>query len=391
MLNAIGRHVAVFLLALLALASQVHAGPKEDIQADMHAGRWAQAEARLATVLDKHPRNSLAHYWQAQVKMQLGKVEEARAALDQAKSIDPEHQFAGDKGLLAALEAKLQLGVLDGGSRASEAMLRSEIASPSAAAPVLALDPAVARALGSEIKLPGDGWPIHMVMLGMLGLLVACAAAIVVVFAALGRSQERRQRRETVESLKSNVTSARRDLDDAVAASDANHALPPEAKLANYDRAKRPQSELAALAAQVDRAGADRDADLYRLSRDVMWLTGRARDIAADLRGDERPSARRERLEQERHARALAMARAHAATPVVVQHVHHDSGAGLAHLAAANWMMSSGSSRRHDSSPVSESSRVDLGGSSGPGGSDAGFSSVDTGGVSSSSSDSSFS
>ena len=70
MKTSISRILCGLVIAVAAVSA--FAGAKEDIQADMQAGRWSQADSRLADVLAKHPDNALAHYWQAQVKYREG-------------------------------------------------------------------------------------------------------------------------------------------------------------------------------------------------------------------------------------------------------------------------------------------------------------------------------
>ena len=53
----------VMVAAALLAATAAIAATKEDIQADMRAGRWQHADELLQQVIAKHPNNALAHYW----------------------------------------------------------------------------------------------------------------------------------------------------------------------------------------------------------------------------------------------------------------------------------------------------------------------------------------
>ena len=92
------RWAAALLLSVAAVGA--FAGAKEDIQADMKAGRWSQADQRLEAVIAKHPENALAHYWRAQVKFKLGQIEAAQAEVRKARELDPSESFAHDKATL---------------------------------------------------------------------------------------------------------------------------------------------------------------------------------------------------------------------------------------------------------------------------------------------------
>src|SRR5262249_5151895 len=137
----VGKALCIAALALAASTAAL-AGMKEDIQADMKAGRWAQADARLEQVLDKHPDNALAHYWRAQVKLREGQRDAARDELPQAKRLDPAQAFASDKAVLARLEREL----------AQAPAARSTV--PLDPVPAAAPAPTVTRAAPGEPALP---------------------------------------------------------------------------------------------------------------------------------------------------------------------------------------------------------------------------------------------
>ena len=74
------RHILLsVLVAATVCVGSANAGPKEDIEAALRAGRWQEAETQLHQVLEKHPGNATAHYWLAQAEYRQGKLQEAAA------------------------------------------------------------------------------------------------------------------------------------------------------------------------------------------------------------------------------------------------------------------------------------------------------------------------
>ena len=95
-------------LALSDLVLLAHAGNKEDIANAMKAGQWQDAQARLEQVLTQHPENAQAHYWMAETHYRLGQYPQAKAQLDEALRLDPEHKFTNNPKALAALQNRLK-------------------------------------------------------------------------------------------------------------------------------------------------------------------------------------------------------------------------------------------------------------------------------------------
>ncbi|HJV63620.1 MAG TPA: tetratricopeptide repeat protein [Albitalea sp.] len=261
MTNTIWRLLATLLLAALACAAQ--AGTKEDIQADIQAGRWSQAETRLQQVLQKHPENALAHYWLAQVKWHQGRPDEAREQLAQAERLDPQHGFAGDKKVLARLEHELGVGGTarpDADASARPAATPREIVPP----------PAAVAPVERPRSSGGSG----------LWIVVALVGLVVFIVWAM-RAAGRRQRGSTLESLKGQLQEASNDLRDAGKAIDFRSDLSMEQRLALSDRVVRAQGDIAShLATLSERSDFTQSHELLR----------RVRDIAAEVRGEPRPS-----------------------------------------------------------------------------------------------------
>lgn len=282
------RHL-IIAAALACCAVVAQAGPKEDIQADLKAGRWTQAEQRLNVVLKKHPRNALAHFWMAQVQEKLGQLEAARAELAAAREIDPAESFVGDRAFLQRLEERL--------------------APPPAPAAVVAEQaPAAAPAEETRDAAAGPDDGLSMAAWIAIGL---AGAGLVFALARRGRAAGVARRRA---ELGGRLSEAKRVLADALAWSDGHPELSQEAKLANYTRANLAIGEigtqLATLASRTQFG-------------ETESLVARSLDIAADIRGEERPSerlARERRADAERReAHERALAEAEARRPVVVQ------------------------------------------------------------------------
>ena len=241
------------LLIAMAASITALAGSKEDIAADMTAGRWAQADTRLAQVLAQHPDNALAHYWRAQVKLREGQLDAARADLAEAKRLDPTHKFAGDAAALAKLEREL---------------------APAAPAPRTVLpsppDLPVVSAPAEAAKKSHTGVWIGLGLIALAALMVLAT-----------RSANKRNRDDERQQVRASLEEAYNDLRDAAKAIDFRGELSPEQRLALSDRVLRAQGDVSAHLATL---GTRTDLSQSR------QLVQRVRDIAAEVRGEERPS-----------------------------------------------------------------------------------------------------
>ena len=365
--STVSRILASVVIAAAAVSA--FAGSKEDIQADMKAGRWSQADTRLTEVLAKHPDNALAHYWQAQVKQREGQLDEARKHLSAAKELDPQSKFASDKAALSRLEAALDKPV--------------PVPSPK-------LDnPAPRQTLPARVDTPqaapyqepkssgGSGWL-------WIGLIVLA----VFIFWAV-RSAKSRGMSGDKAAIKGKLEEALNDLRDAGKFIDTRGDLTMEQKLAMSDRVMRAQGDVQAhLATLATRSDLQPSIDLWR----------RVRDIAAETRGERRPSE----IEAEREMELQRMRQAQMANQNMGMPNQGagfgGAGAALGGLAAGvvlGSMMSGGAHahERQDSggsggggggyTPIEDfdrgdSSGIDIGGSGDGGGWDTGGS--DTGG-----------
>ncbi|WP_144006776.1 M48 family metallopeptidase, partial [Pelomonas sp. KK5] len=262
------RH-AVLALGLSLTALAAHADKNADqIRADMQAGRWTQAEQRLEGVIARHPDNALAYYWYAQVLEKQGRKDAAAQALARAETLAPDERFAGNREQLAQL--KRRLGV------EAAAPAKVEEAAPA----VVAAPPAPRQeAPPAEPEHRGSGMTWIFVVAG--GLLVV----LILVSRRSGGSALKQQRQRWTAEINDTI----KDLADAQLVSDANPALSEAQRLSNYDRVRLVKSDLSAALGSL--------ATMSDFSP-LLQLTLRARDIAAELRGEERPSDRMRREQQ---------------------------------------------------------------------------------------------
>lgn len=276
------------LCAALAMSALAFAGAKEDIQAAMHAGRWESADQQLQVVLAKHPDNALAHYWRAQAQLKLGHEDIAKAELDKALELDPAEKFAGDKAALAKFKKRL--------AAVSAAPAVQEQVQPQEPAP--RVEPAVVAAPVVEAPAPRSSSGMGMGSIVLILLVVVLPVAFL-----LFRKQRSVLRQSDREDWQGRIREALGDLDNALRASDANQQLSPEAKLGNYDRVRQAKAELDSALSALPRT-----TDFGPVAR----IVERGQDLAADLRGEERPSDRRRKqeaanlaYERELHAREV--------------------------------------------------------------------------------------
>lgn len=283
--------------ATLAMSALAWAGTKEEIQTEMRAGRWEAADKHLVEVLAKHPGNALAHYWRAQTQLQLGHADSAKAELQKAIELDPSERFSGDKARLSQLKSRLGIGSSTGEvlSAPVEQARVQPIEPTPRVEPVAAARPAVEMAPVREAKRSGG--------MGLGSMLLIAALIILPVGFLLFRKQRDVLRQDDREQWQGRLRETLGDLDNALRASDANQQLSPEAKLGNYDRVRQAKAELDGALSALPRT-----TDFEPVAR----IVERSQDLAADLRGEQRPSDRRReqeaaRLAYERDMRAREM------------------------------------------------------------------------------------
>ena len=358
--------LAAFALAF-TLALPAHAGPKEDIEAAMRARNWEQADELLQKTLAEHPRNSLAHYWRAQVMAQLGDLKLAREELDRAKRIDPSQKFASNPRVLAELEASIGLMAA---SQAAVIVASQPAISP--APPVLAQTTTAAPSSPS----PKRGLLIGLVV--AVGLLVSAALIYLP-----GRAR-RKALAELRNRSRDELNEAKHALEDAQEWSDGNTALSPEQKLGNYDRVNKLKADVNETIARLP---AMTNFDAFDA---VAYVVERCKDEAADIRGEEKPSIRKARTAEaaaqrqhemymEQAQRRVAPAGAYGndssmfTTAVLLNSMGNNAHANTGHRSLFN--DAPDDSKRPDFGGAG----IDLGGS---GAGDTSFGSTDTGGSS---------
>ncbi|MBB2484987.1 tetratricopeptide repeat protein [Mitsuaria sp. WAJ17] len=282
MKTASRRHAWVLAAVLLCSAGLAQAGTKEDIAADMRAQRWTQAEQKLDGVLRKHPENALAHFWLAEVKFEQGQIDAAKAELQKARELDPSESFASRKTMLQRID-QAQAGAI----RVEPPARQQALPQP---APVQAQPAAEApRQERRESSSGGISW-FWLLVLGGVGF---------VLWRKLRRSAAGNTPAD-IDRWRGALMEAHKDLGDAVAAADANPAFSPEQKLATYDRVRKAQADISA---HIGTLATRRD------FAETESLILRSRDIAAEIRGEEKPSDKALRL-QEARLQAEAQARA---------------------------------------------------------------------------------
>ena len=282
MKTASRRHAWLLAAALLFSAGLAQAGAKEEIAADMRAGRWTQAEQKLDGVLRKHSENALAHFWLAEVKFEQGQIEAAKAELQKARELDPSESFASKKTMIQRID-QAQAGAIR-----LETPRQEALAKPAPEQPV-PTPVAPRREERRESSSGGISW-FWLLVLGGVGF---------VLWRKLRRSVAGNSPAD-VERWRGALMEAHKDLGDAVAAADANPAFSPEQKLATYDRVRKAQAEISA---HISTLPTRRD------FAETESLILRSRDIAAEIRGEEKPSDKALRM-QEARLQAEAQARA---------------------------------------------------------------------------------
>ncbi len=289
MKTASRRHAWVLAAVLLCSAGLAQAGTKEDIAADMRAQRWTQAEQKLDGVLRKHPENALAHFWLAEVKFEQGQIDAAKAELQKARELDPSESFASKKVMIQRID-QAQGGPirLDAPARPQALPQPAPAAVPAAEVP-RGVTREETREERREASSGGISW-FWLLVLGGVGF---------VLWRKLRRSVAGNTPAD-VERWRGALMEAHKDLGDAVAAADANPAFSPEQKLATYDRVRKAQADISA---HIGTLATRRD------FAETESLILRSRDIAAEIRGEEKPSDKALRM-QEARMQAEAQARA---------------------------------------------------------------------------------
>jgi tetratricopeptide (TPR) repeat protein len=143
-------------LALLFAATLAFALPSvEQVQAEVKAGRYAQAESMMQEVVAAKPRSAKAHYVYAEILAHNGRFDEAARQARQAREIDPAIGFT-DPAKFRGFEELLQREQAQQQSRATPA----SPSTLSTAAPAVPARAAAARDTG----LPGWVWLVGIVL-----------------------------------------------------------------------------------------------------------------------------------------------------------------------------------------------------------------------------------
>jgi hypothetical protein len=151
---------AATVLVIGATAALALPAPK-DIEAEVSAGHYAQAETMLREVLQDKPQSAKAHYELGQVLAHAQRYKEAQTELQKAKDIEPSLKFAASPEKFNSVFAK----VGDLAAAPSSSVVMAPSAAP--AAHVLA-KPAPAP----EAAASGSGFSLSYVWLAIAGLVV---------------------------------------------------------------------------------------------------------------------------------------------------------------------------------------------------------------------------
>lgn len=344
MQTSLSRFLCGALIAIAAMSAE--AGAKEDIQADMQAGRWSQADTRLTDALRKHPDNALAHYWQAQVKYREGQFNEARQHLSAAKELDPKLAFASDKASLAKLERAL--------TQPAAPAVRNEPIAPREARPApVERVPAVSYEAPAAPKKSGANFWMWVGLIVLAGF----------IFWAVRTAKNRGLAGDRA-AIKAKLEEALNDLRDAGKSIDFRADLSMEQRLALSDRVVRAQGDVSAhLATMANRSDLTPSVDLLR----------RVRDIAAEVRGEPRPSE----IEAERELEMQRMRNANIGNQGMGTGLGMgmgNRGSGLGTAGAALGGLAAGAVL---GSLMSGSAHANTGGGGGSGGDGSGYTPID--------------
>jgi len=142
------------LTALLAaFAAVAWALPSlQDVEAEVQAGRYAQAETMMREVVDAKPGSAKAHYVYAEILAHQGKLALAAEEAQKARVIDPDVKFT-DPAKFRSFEAQLQSQ--RSAPRPAQDARRSQAAAPAAPAP-------------TSSGLPSWIWLVGLVVVGVL-------------------------------------------------------------------------------------------------------------------------------------------------------------------------------------------------------------------------------
>lgn len=139
---------------LAAFAAVAWALPTlQEVEAEVQAGRYAQAESMMREVVDAKPGSAKAHYVYAEILAHQGKVALAAAEAQKARVIDPDVKFT-DPEKFRAFEAAL-LQAQRPATRPAQDARRAQNAAPAAPAT-------------SSSGIPSWVWLVGLVVVGVL-------------------------------------------------------------------------------------------------------------------------------------------------------------------------------------------------------------------------------
>ena len=163
------RHSLAALTLVVSATAALALPSVQDVAAEVHAGRYAQAEVMLREVLEAKPKSARAHYLYAEVLAHNRKFDDARREADEAARLDPTLAFTTPEKF-RAFQHMLERQKAGGGSAGTSAN-----ATPTAALPAPVTAPQPSRmspaAPAAERSHSGSsGVPSWVWVLGLAGL-----------------------------------------------------------------------------------------------------------------------------------------------------------------------------------------------------------------------------
>lgn len=150
----------LWMLALLLWSAVALALPTvEQVQAEVKAGHYAQAEAMVREVVEARPGSARAHYVYAELLAHDGRLELAVQHAQQARTLDPAIRFT-DPAKFRAFEQKLQAAQSAPSARAARS---AQAVATAPAAQALPAPPST-----NDSGIPGWVWPIGAMLLVVL-------------------------------------------------------------------------------------------------------------------------------------------------------------------------------------------------------------------------------
>ncbi|HET9646360.1 MAG TPA: tetratricopeptide repeat protein [Burkholderiaceae bacterium] len=137
----------------------------EQVQAELKAGRYVQAEQMMKEVVAARPNSAKAHYVYAEILAHNGRFEQAAQQAQEAKRIDPKVGFA-DPAKFSAFEQLLQREQAQARQSAQQPRTGGSLSTPVVPSPITPATTLPSRASGGGI--PGWLWVAGIALIAFL-------------------------------------------------------------------------------------------------------------------------------------------------------------------------------------------------------------------------------